>query len=1172
MTPGISGGGTTKVLLLSESHEDQSHFLLERLIRRAGFQKDHFYFGQATNPDVLHEAARLGVKVVMPLGERALRFATGEPGIGRWRGRVITSATGMFTLPTFRPSRLFYRRVPKGAPPDPETLRNPPRYQKSFLRDLHYGVYVAKNGFERQPVKYLLDPSAEEFWLWVKGFAEAATRNPELLLSYDIETPYKQEVVEEDELEESEAASDLNTHILRISFSYETHTGVTIPYLPQYHEAIGALLSHPCGKVGWNCPLASERVLTADLRWIPAGELCVGDRLVGFDEEIPGHRQRRKYRTSEVTHIGRHTGLAFRVTFSDGSSVSVSAEHPWLTANTGGNGANYRWTPTNELAIGARVPRFFNPWKTDTSYEAGWFAGMLDGEGSLSRMNPHKAVGRYNISVSQKEGPTWDRLCEVATQLGVEHTTGNATKNPDSKNRHQRYLRVASADTARVLGTVRPHRLLEKFSPECLGAVQATSAAGRDVFVTAIEDLGLQEIVELSTSTHTYVLEGFGAHNCVYFDTPVLEANGYRIEGPVFDGMDAWHFLHPQLDKGLEAVTADATDMLPWKHLSDSNPEWYSATDADAALRNVLYTHEKLKAQGAWETYLQSVVEVMTYMKEAGQRGTPLDISKQQELIPLLDAETERLEALIAAEVPDELRPRKRYKKTPDVEVLEGWTDKRFSTRCGRVFVPVKGKGTVKRCSHCGEMDVTSAKHFKSSIEKVEEVTKKGKVKVKNKRVPNPCKAAGAVIEKVPAEVQMWDELLPFNANSSSQLIAYMKHFDHPVGKNKKDPEVDAADAAHLQELVGRFGDDFPLYQLALDLHKVRKARTTYMPTPDAAGMIHTTYTNTPWTWRFGSRALNLQNWGKRSTNKWAKVARLQIISRPGWVFVQADSSSAEAVIQGWYMADLQYIEKASKGIHTWLSTMKLGWDFNPETIEKVKAEHSDLYAAMKTTNYLINFGGSPYALHMGNKKMFPTKKSAEKMFDTIYALLPTLEAYHYNIRTLAHKQGYLVSPWNVKFDFFDVFTYARGRGGEILYTASGRPKLKLGKDGKAVVAAFPQHSNGMFSRENAVIIGRSEWRQYMPASFAVHDSYKLRVPKELEEKAVMFLADTLTRPIPQLGGLRLGCEVEVGENWGEFHEQKNPQGMKKVHAVTIDKQTLTHFPNFKEDLRKVAA
>lgn len=911
MTPGISGGGATKVLLLSESHEDQSHFLLDRLIRRAGFQKDHFYFGQITNPDVLHEAARLGVKVVMPLGERALRFATGEPGILRWRGRVITSATGMFTLPTFRPSRLFYRRVPKGAPPDPETLRNPPRYQKSFLRDLHYGVYVAKNGFERKPVNYLLDPSAEEFWQWVKGFAEAAARNPELLLSYDIETPYKQEVVEEDELEESEAASDLNTHILRISFSYETHTGVTIPYLPQYHEAIGALLSHPCGKVVWN-------------------------------------------------------GL--------------------------------------------------------------------------------------------------------------------------------------------------------------------------------------------------------------YFDNPVLEANGYRIEGPVFDGMDAWHFLHPQLDKGLEAVTADATDMLPWKHLSDSNPEWYSATDADAALRNVLYTHEKLKAQGAWETYLQSVVEVMTYMKEAGQRGTPLDVSKQQELIPLLDAETERLEALIAAEVPDELRPRKRYKKTPDVEVLEGWTDKRFSTRCGRVFVPVSGKGTIKRCSHCGETDVTSAKHFKSSIEKVEEVTKKGKVKVKNKRVPNPCKAAGAVIEKVPAEVQMWDELLPFNANSSSQLIAYMKHFGHPVGKNKKDPEVDAADAAHLQELVGMFGDDFPLYQLALDLHKVRKARTTYMPTPDAAGMIHTTYTNTPWTWRFGSRALNLQNWGKRNANKWAKVARLQIISRPGWVFVQADSSSAEAVIQGWYMADLQYIEKASKGIHTWLSTMKLGWDFTPETIEKVKAEHSDLYAAMKTTNYLINFGGSPYALHMGNKKMFPTKKSAEKMFDTIYALLPTLEAYHYNIRTLAHKQGYLVSPWNVKFDFFDVFTYARGRGGEILYTASGRPKLKLGKDGKAVVAAFPQHSNGMFSRENAVIIGRSEWRPYMPASFAVHDSYKLRVPKELEEKAVMFLADTLTRPIPQLGGLRLGCEVEVGENWGEFHEQKNPQGMKKVHAVTIDKQTLTHFPNFKEDLRKVAA
>lgn len=909
----IKGDGLTKVLLLSENIFEGSHFLLERMIRRAGYTQDHFFFAHTLDPEVLREAQEKGVKVIMPLGEKALRFAVSEPGILRWRGRVVPgSPAPFFFLPTLKPSRLMHRR--SGGQPDPEMLINPPRYQAAFLRDLLYAVHIAKNGFERKEVKYLLDPTPSEFRLWVEEFAAAIAENPELLLSFDIETPYKKDVVDEEELEESEAHTDLNQHIYRISFSYRTHTAVTIPFGPHYYDSIRALLESEVGKVGWNF---------------------------------------------------------------------------------------------------------------------------------------------------------------------------------------------------------------------------------------------------------------------LYFDIPVLERQGFKVNGTYFDGMDAWHFLYPQRDKGLEAVTADATDLLPWKHLNDSLPEWYSAVDADAALRNVLWTHQKIKAQGAWESYLNNAVEVMVYMKEAGERGTPLDSAKQAEMIPVLDAETNRLQALIDGIVPDALKPRHRYKRPPDIEVKQGWTDTRFESIDGRVFEPVTVLGELPTCSVCGLQGVTKGEHFKGHTELVEEtkVSKKGVVttKVKKKRVPNACKVAGAVIEKKPAAVVEWDEILPFNANSGKQLIAYMKAHKHPVGKNKK-TDTEAADAGHLQQLDELYGRKFPLYGLALDMHKVRKARTTYMPTPDEFGMIHTTYTNTPWTWRFGSRAINLQNWGKRQANKWAKAARLQLISRPGFKFVQADSSSAEAVIQGWYMADEEYIEKASQGIHTWLTTKSLGWEFNPDTIAKVKEEHEELYGMMKTTNYLINFGGTPYALYMGNRKLFRTLADADRMFETIYELLPSLEDYHYNIRVLAHKQTYLVSPWKVRFEFFDVFTYARSQKGELLYEKSGKPKLKLGKDGKAVVAAFPQHSNGMFARENTVIIGRSEWRQYMPASFQVHDSYKLRVPWHLEDKAAEFLLDTLTRPIPQLGGLRLGAEVESGENWASYDEHKNPGGMRRIAKREIQTQELSFMPSFKEDVRRLAA
>ncbi len=47
------------------------------------------------------------------------------------------------------------------------------------------------------------------------------------------------------------------------------------------------------------CVSADMRVLTADLRWIPAGEVRAGDHLAGFDESIPVSG-RRHWRRSVV--------------------------------------------------------------------------------------------------------------------------------------------------------------------------------------------------------------------------------------------------------------------------------------------------------------------------------------------------------------------------------------------------------------------------------------------------------------------------------------------------------------------------------------------------------------------------------------------------------------------------------------------------------------------------------------------------------------------------------------------------------------------------------------------------------------------------------------------------------------------------------------------------------
>jgi hypothetical protein len=75
--------------------------------------------------------------------------------------------------------------------------------------------------------------------------------------------------------------------------------------------------------------------------------------------------------------------------------------------------------------------------------------------------------------------------------------------------------------------------------------------------------------------------------------------------------------------------------------------------------------------------------------------------------------------------------------------------------------------------------------------------------------------------------------------------------------------------------------------------------------------------------------------------------------------------------------------------------------------------------------------------------------------------------------------------------------------------------------------------------RDTLLLVGQSEWRPYTPAILSIHDSVCLAVPEDdaTVDRAVTWLADTMTRPIPELGGLRVGCEVKVGKTWDDMHK-----------------------------------
>lgn len=606
--------------------------------------------------------------------------------------------------------------------------------------------------------------------------------------------------------------------------------------------------------------------------------------------------------------------------------------------------------------------------------------------------------------------------------------------------------------------------------------------------------------------------------NGAQFDVPRLRAEGMIVKGRIYDYQDGWHLLESDQPKGLEYVSSFYTTMLPWKHLSKSLPALYSCLDADAALQNALGIQSDLKHFGQWELFERHVVDLMPILDRAGIRGNLIDQQFSLDLQKDLQQYKTKMIAQAQDYVPSILKPRKHYKRRPVEEE-------------GRIFEAVVVKGTILQCTGCRMTGVKKSDHFKGGKK-------------------NPCKKKNAKIVKINGDVTEWDELLPFNPNSSDQLKLYMRHFKHPIGKDRKTGQS-SADAKHMAKLAARYGATHPLYPMLADFSKVAKTLSTYVYHPDTHGLIHTSYVNAPSTWRLASRNVNLQNVGKRESNPWARKARQQIIARPGQVFVQADSTSIEALIVGWLINDAHFITVAKKSIHAYLCCQELGWTFTDASIEKVKHQYKKLYNQFKTAVYLLLYGGDPYLMHMTNPDQFPTKQDAKQIQDKIFAMIPALAAWQEQTREQAKKEGVLQSPWGYRHHFYDVYTFKKDASGQIEYAENGQPKMRMGQDAKRALAFKPQNSAGAFCRDTLVLLGQSEWGQYMSANVSVHDGYTLEVPENRKHEAANYLVEVLTRPIPQLDGLRIGCEIEMGYNWADM-SPTNPRGMQYIRKVEV--------------------
>jgi len=308
------------------------------------------------------------------------------------------------------------------------------------------------------------------------------------------------------------------------------------------------------------CLSGEARVLTADLRWIPIKDVSVGQTLLGFDEESrPGLW--RRWRPSEVLAKRLIERPCYDLVFDDGTQVRASAEHRWLVGH-GGAHVNSEWVTTESLRatkgwtpeedaellaligsgasvqetaerlgrsadavasrkarlasgqaghskdVRSKVLRLVEVWEEDHSRGAGYLAAAFDGEGWLSQVEDEERGGGFGTSVrlgfAQRSNAMLEEVEKLLKEREVAYSLRCASDNCN------RIMIRGRAEIMRLLGSVRPQRLLADFQPSTLGTMQRIGVA------TVVEKkfVGMQPVVAITTSTGTFVAEGLASHNC----------------------------------------------------------------------------------------------------------------------------------------------------------------------------------------------------------------------------------------------------------------------------------------------------------------------------------------------------------------------------------------------------------------------------------------------------------------------------------------------------------------------------------------------------------------------------------------------------------------------------------------------------------------------------------
>jgi uracil-DNA glycosylase family 4 len=155
--------------------------------------------------------------------------------------------------------------------------------------------------------------------------------------------------------------------------------------------------------------------------------------------------------------------------------------------------------------------------------------------------------------------------------------------------------------------------------------------------------------------------------NGLAYDIPRFELAGYPVAGDIWDGMLFYGRLKPGLPKKLASVASDFTDLPEWKSESNSRPEFYSAVDADAALRCTLKIVEALKRKDMWAVSQRHITQLFHVLRRMSRHGVNVDRVARKRNREDFERRAIAAELDLQQYVPVELRKTKTFASRPSV-------------------------------------------------------------------------------------------------------------------------------------------------------------------------------------------------------------------------------------------------------------------------------------------------------------------------------------------------------------------------------------------------------------------------------------------------------------------------------------------------------------------------